>query len=318
MLAEILNFQGAKPCLGVGSFSKLFDIKKTQYELDFVDIDPEADMPLFLDPYYISKCEFPFAENAYESICSYFEYLLALLKGKRIEQARELFSHLGESNDICMGMSHGKPRGHGMGPEDTNAIFKELLRSRAISSGIMEDIEDFRIFVPNVDRDKVSDMTANIIKLQLIKYTQQQCELHNIPLTHDVPSGMYWDSKRKNWENRYVDRLIINEKLILFVPKRIVSFTDKYTTQEYKQHFVLNYLQNEHLSMGSSLVRKYKNGTKYVTKKSIVEFEPQIDKEYLAKFTESHPEVFQDFKVKTVNKISKVQGAVLEESGESE
>lgn len=43
--------------------------------------------------------------------------------------------------------SHGKPRGHGMGPEDTNAIFKELLRSRAISSGIMEDIEDFRIFV---------------------------------------------------------------------------------------------------------------------------------------------------------------------------
>ena len=204
--------------------------------------------------------------------------MLALLKGKRIEQARELFSHLGESNDICMGMSHGKPRGHGMGPEDTNAIFKELLRSRAISSGIMEDIEDFRIFVPNVDRDKVSDMTANIIKLQLIKYTQQQCELHNIPLTHDVPSGMYWDSKRKNWENRYVDRLIINEKLILFVPKRIVSFTDKYTTQEYKQHFVLNYLQNEHLSMGSSLVRKYKNGTKYVTKKSIVEFEPQIDK----------------------------------------
>ena len=61
MLAEILNFQGAKPCLGVGSFSNLFDIKKTQYELDFVDIDPEADMPLFLDPYYISKCEFPFA-----------------------------------------------------------------------------------------------------------------------------------------------------------------------------------------------------------------------------------------------------------------
>ena len=96
--------------------------------------------------------------------------------------------------------------------------------------------------------------------------------MHNIPLTYDVPSGMYWDSKRKNWENRYVDRLIINEKPILLVPKRIVSFTDKYTTQEYKQHFVLNYLQNEHLSMGSSLVRKYKNGTKYVTKKSIVEF----------------------------------------------
>lgn len=293
--------------------SEMFGLKKTQYELDFVDIDPEIDIPLFLDPYYISKCEFPFAEEAYEAIRTYFEYLLALLKGKRIEQARELFSYLGESNDICMGMSCGKPQGHGMGPEDTNAIFKELLKSRAINSGIMEDIEDFRIFVPNVDRDKVSDMTANIIKWQLIEYTRQQCELHNIPLTHNVPSGMYWDIKGKRWENQYVDRLIIKNKPILLVPKRIVSFTDKYTTQEYKQHFVLNYLQNEHLSMNSSLVRKYKDGRKYVTKKSIEENEAQIDKEYLAKFTESHPEVFQDFKTKTVKKITKLQGSVLEE-----
>lgn len=131
-----------------------------------------------------------------------------------------------------MGMSHGKPQGRGMGPEDTNAIFKELLRSRAIHSEIMGDIEDFRIFVPNVDRDKVSDMTANIIKLQLLEYTKQQCELHNIPLLQTVPSGMYQDAKHKRWDNQYTERLVINNKPILLVPKRIVSFTDKYTTQE--------------------------------------------------------------------------------------
>ena len=43
--------------------SELFDLKKSQYELDFVDINPDIDTPLFLDPYYISKCEFPFAVN---------------------------------------------------------------------------------------------------------------------------------------------------------------------------------------------------------------------------------------------------------------
>ena len=48
--------------------SELFDLKKSQYELDFVDINPDIDTPLFLDPYYISKCEFPFAVCAYESI----------------------------------------------------------------------------------------------------------------------------------------------------------------------------------------------------------------------------------------------------------
>ena len=103
--------------------SELFNLNKTQYELDFVDIDPDRDAPLFLEPYFISKCEFPLAMDAYNYLKTYFEYLLALLRGDRIGQAEELFSHLGETNDICLGMSVGKPRGHGMGPEDTKEIF---------------------------------------------------------------------------------------------------------------------------------------------------------------------------------------------------
>lgn len=71
--------------------SELFDLKKSQYELDFVDINPDVDTPLFLDPYYISKCEFPFAVCAYESIRSYFEFLLVLLKGKRINKRENCF-----------------------------------------------------------------------------------------------------------------------------------------------------------------------------------------------------------------------------------
>lgn len=211
-----------------------------------------------------------------------------------------------------MGMSCGKPRGHGMGPEDTIAIFKELLKSKAISSGVMEDIEDFRIFVPNVDKDKVSDMTANIIKKHLIEYTKEQCELHGIQLTTSVPSGMFWDSRRRIWDNQYTERLVIDETPILLVPKRIVSFTDKYTSTEYRQHFVLNYLQHDNLKLQTSLVKKRKSGEEYVTKKSILEHEGAMDKEYLVKFTEMHPEVFADFKKKTMQKINHVDGAVLE------
>lgn len=293
--------------------SMIFNLGKSQYELDFVDIKPNIDTPLFLDPYYISKCEFPFAINANSTIRSYFEFLLALLRGNRIRQAEELFSHLGETNDICLGMSHGKPRGRGMGPEDTVAIFKELLQSRAIQSGVMEDIEDFRIFVPNVDKDKVSDMTANIIKNHLIEYTIEQCDLHGIPLISNVPSGMYWDSTTKSWDNQFAQRLVIDGRPILLVPKRIVSFSDKYTPTEYRQHFVLNYLQNENLRLQTALVKKYKNGQEYVTKKSIGEHEGAIDKEYLARFTEQHPEVFADFKRQTSKKITSVEGSVFDD-----
>lgn len=296
--------------------SDYYNLNKSQYELDFVDIDPSIDTPLFLDPYFISKCDFPFATNAYATLRSYFEYLLALLRGKKFSQAEELFSNLGESNEICLGMSRGKPRGRGMGPEDTRNIFEQLLQSKALQSGVMEDIEDFRIFVPNVDKDKVSDMTANIIKAHLIKYTQEQCLLHGITLTDNVPSGMYWAPSTKTWTNQYTARLIIAERPILLVPKRVVSFSDKYTSSEYKQHFILNFLQHEHLRLQTSLVRQYKSknkrGEKYVTKRSIIETENTINKDYLVKFTEQHPEVFADFKQQTSKKIRAVGGNVFD------
>lgn len=293
--------------------SELYQLEKSQCELDFVDIDPSIDTPLFLDPYFISKCDFPFAEKAHYSIQTYFEYLLSLLRGGSISEASEVFSHLNESNDVCMGMSSGKPRGHGMGPYDTEAIFKSLRQSKAMQTGVMEDIEDFRIFVPNVDKDKVSDMTANIIKWQLIQYTIEQCELHEIPLVDSVPSGMYWDAEKKTWDNKYVRRLVIDNRPILLVPKRIVSFTDKYTSNEYRQHFVLNFLQHENMRLQTSLVQKRVDGSEYVTKKSIVENSELMDKEFLANFTQQHPEIFADFKRKTKAKLKEVDGAVLEE-----
>ena len=38
--------------------SELFGLKKTQHELDFVDVDIDVDTPLFLDPYFIAKTIF--------------------------------------------------------------------------------------------------------------------------------------------------------------------------------------------------------------------------------------------------------------------
>ena len=43
--------------------SEIFNLGKSQFELDFVDVDEQTDTPLFIDPYYISKSEYPFAEN---------------------------------------------------------------------------------------------------------------------------------------------------------------------------------------------------------------------------------------------------------------
>lgn len=298
--------------------SKLFNLNKTQYELDFVDIDVTKDMRLFLDPYFISKMEFPFAEDAYMTMKSYFDFLLSLLRQNMLVQAKEIFSYLGESNEICLGMSKKEPSGRGMGPTDAEKIFKSLLESKAYQTGVMEDIEDFRIFVPNVDKDKISDMTANIIKKHLICYTQDQCRLWGIPLENSVPSGFYWDRNSKEWKNDYTEMLIVNGKKIILVPKRIVSYSKEYTDQNYLQHYVLNFLQDEHLRLQSSLVReRVKSKEQFVTKKDIRELETSnacIDKKWLANFTLQHPDVFAKFKKNSISNIKSITNNELDDT----
>ena len=245
------------------------------------------------------------------SLRSYFECLLSALRDNRITDAEDLFCHLGESNEICLGFSRFAPKGKGMGPSDADRIFKSLRESRALKTGIMEDIEDFRIFVDNVDKDKMSDMTENIIKKQLIRYTQAQCDLWNIPIIDGVPSGYYWERFSNTWENQYTRMLVIRDRKVLLVPKRIVSFSKEYTPPKYLQRFVLNFLQNEQLRLNGPLVQRRKNKAKakYVTKKSVKEKEEEqqpINKNWLAKFTEKHPEIFKNFRQNTRSKIHPV------------
>ncbi|WP_241433363.1 hypothetical protein [Listeria grandensis] len=52
--------------------SELFELNRTQNELDFVDIDIENDMPLFIDPYFLSIREDRWSINANRTLESFF------------------------------------------------------------------------------------------------------------------------------------------------------------------------------------------------------------------------------------------------------
>jgi hypothetical protein len=150
--------------------SSYFDLNKSQYELDFVDVDPDFDTPLFIDPYFLGRCKTPWAEEANRTIYSFFQILLTYLRSDQIDRAKAHFSHLHEPNETCLGLSQGMPAGRGVGFMDTDRIFEGLLESRAMRTGLVEDLEDFRIFVEGIDKDKISDITTNIIRKHLFRF----------------------------------------------------------------------------------------------------------------------------------------------------
>ncbi|MVN91477.1 hypothetical protein [Mucilaginibacter aquatilis] len=278
--------------------SKLFQLGKTQAELDFVDIDPDGDTPLFLDPHFLSKRVDSWSVEATLTLKSFFQRIIDLVRTDQIDVAKDMFDYLREPNATCLGLSQGRPRGNGVGDRDTAKIFQSLLKSRAIQTGLVQDLQDSILFVDNFGRDKLSDMATNIITKHLVDYTIRQCIFHNIPLHSGLSTGYYWSRQSNSWENSSSQRLIAGGKPILLVPKGAVSFSQSYTPDRYYQHFVLTFLQNEHLRLNSALVQRRAKGARFVTKKSLETDNPR-NKDFLRSFTFKHPKVLQDFKDQT-------------------
>lgn len=278
--------------------SQIFNLNKSQAELDFVDIDINEDVPLFIDPFFISIRSDKWSIEVNRTIKNFFQKVINLIIQNKIREGKELFRHLQEPNTTCLGMSKGAPQGRGVGKGDTDDIFESIVKSRAIQTGLIEDIEDNLLFVEGFGKDKLSDMTTNIITKHLIEYTQEQCKLHKINLTNDVPSGFYWNRQSRIWEQRYTEMLIINGRKIILIPKGIVSFCKDYTPYKYYNHFVLNFIQNEHIQMNSALVQQRNDGTRFVTKKALKDSNP-YSKEFIADFSRRNPEVLAIFKTRT-------------------
>ena len=305
----------------MAKITEIFNLNKTQYELDFVDIDVNHDTELFIDPYWISKQDCDFTIKCDLLIKSFFTKLVDLIKRNKMREAVILCSYLSESSDICLGYSKDRgTNGSGIGPLTANKFCFALKQSPAFQGDLLVNIEDTKIFLKDIDVDRVSDMVANIIRKVLIEYTIQQCNNYNIPLVKER-TNYFWDGNSLSWERENnIEQLIIGNKRILLVPKKIVSSSNKYTWDNFLQHYILNALQEYNINDKTSLVMQRKDGTEYVTKKSIrEEYEKNgeiLDKSFCEQFALNHPEVYELFKNEIIKKY--VESAIKVEESEAD
>lgn len=285
-------------------FSEYYKLDKVQAELDFVDINVEQDTPLYLDPYAITNKEDGWSDKCSDLINSFFNEIIVAVNSKNKKKGVDLLSYLSEPEETCLGVSKGGNKGRGIGSEQAGQLYSAFANSRAAQSGIIEDLSDFALFIPNIGRDKISDITTNILRGQLIDYTQQQCNLYDIKI-QQVASGFFWDPHALQWSQSYVDLPVINGQKILLVPKYAVRYQVGVDYSTYYNYFVLDYLRSEHLRAQDSLVHALKNGKFRVYQKDLQARYPK-DKDFLAKFTEAHPDIIKKYKDELKTKSSRV------------
>lgn len=275
-------------------FSAAFSINKNQSELDFVDVPLNTDIPLFVDPYAFHSSVGSIYKEGSDCIRSFFNAVVDAIRDGDNRLARSLLNSLSEPNETHLGLSIGKSRGRGVSGVQADQLFNSLMKSEAVKSGMLADLGELELMVDGIGHDKISDITTNITRAVLIKYTQIQCDLYDIKMFR-VASGTFWCRDELKWKQDYVDLPVFEEEKIILVPKMVVRWNMSVNHQEYYNHFVLNFLQQQHINAGSSLVKFLADGTPRVTKKDVKKSTP-LSKEFLFEFSKKYPEVLESYR----------------------
>jgi hypothetical protein len=276
-------------------FSEVFGLGKTQSELDFVNVPLDTDIWLCVDPFAISQRQDPLSRSCHLTLIAFFQQVVDSIRGGDDVEALRLLGHLREPNETRLGLSTKKPQGAGVGNHQALQLIAALKQSSAVTTGFLSSLEECELMIEGIGRDKISDLTTNIIRGHLIEYTQHQCNLHNVPM-QTVAIAPRFDTTTMDWISDYAELPVGIGSPVLLVPKVFVRAVPAYNYQSYYRDFVLDFLQTEEANALGGLGRTLKNGRRVVYKKDLVAKYPRT-KQFLYEFSRDHPEVLQDYRI---------------------
>jgi hypothetical protein len=283
-------------------FSNIHSLNRRQSNLDFVDILVDTDIPLFVDPFAFKIGDDDWSKECNDLVISFFQELIDALRAGNQSKARELLANLHEPNETRLGVSRPKPselpQGRGIGNKQANSLYSAFAKSEAVKTGILTDLSDCELFIDGISNDKISDITINIIRRKLVKFTQEQCRLWDIPMELK-PTGPCWDDDAREWRGGFEHLPVYRGFPILLVPKRAIRYRMAVDYSEYYDKHIIEHIRQEYERQecvhSAASLTKVLRGKRRITKKSVKEKNP-TSKSFVREFTEEHPEVLAGYK----------------------
>lgn len=182
---------------------------------------------------------------------NFFDHLPDAVREGNQKRGYHLLYGLREPNETHLGMSTEKPRGSSLGPGLIEKVWNRLTESEAAKTGLLNDLEETALVIREIDVDRISDVTTNIIRQPLIDYTQEMAEHDGIP-TEELSGGSVWDPDAGMWApEAYPSLPKAPAGPLLLVPKVIVRRSLDFNADEYFNHYILKALGEEEKSAGS-------------------------------------------------------------------
>jgi hypothetical protein len=298
--------------------SNHYKLGRDQGSLEFIDVDIRDDIPLFIDPGAIRLLGTTFSRECVSLIQSFFGHVLECIRTGRDEEARDLLASLNEPNETRLGLSSGRSAGHGMGDGLAIKLWDALRSSRAVRTGLLQDLEETALFVEGIDRDIISDIVTNIIVEPLVAFTQTMATKYGIPVKQGIAVHV-WDRRHRTWMAQSVSLPLAGGRPLLLVPRMFVRRRQGvFAADRYYRHFVVPYLQNKEFAAANGLRRLLSDGSATVAyKKTIIAKYPGT-KPTNAEYTEAHPELLEEYRDDAARRFEVVGHADLAAATASE
>jgi hypothetical protein len=203
------------------NISNNYNLNLKQSALDFVDVRLHRDNLLFVDPRLIELSKKEFVVKMQNHLKIFLGELIDSIKAKNRKQIKYLLSGLSEPRETRLGYSNGGFNGNSVGEKIKPKFEYALQNSALLKYGILNNLGDFDLFIEDMGCDRISDVTTKIIKSILIEYTQEQCEIHKIPMVEVVQKHLF-DVASLKWIEKKVKLPLYLGLPIIFVPKDIV------------------------------------------------------------------------------------------------
>ena len=118
------------------TFAERYGLKKSQAELDFVNVPLDEDVALFIDPFAISQRPERWTQDCSRLINSFFQKVIDHIRSGDLRKAKKLLLNLSEPNETRFGYSSGKPKGAGIGSMQADQLLDALSQSEAVRTGL--------------------------------------------------------------------------------------------------------------------------------------------------------------------------------------
>lgn len=208
----------------------------TQEEVDFAIPFLDEDIPLYMDPFLLWKSPSQQDNALHGSITNSFNYLGKLFT-KNEDEAITTLKEISECDEVGLGNSKSK-RGKRIGDKMARSILSTFEDIPQIQDNGFTHFELLQLLIEDFSKDRVSDISCNLLKSFLIDYTIQQCAKFSIPT--ESTEIQYFDNRKLKFIDEQVN-LPVNpntKECILLLPKRWLRFIPWINFEDFYDNYI--------------------------------------------------------------------------------